>query len=163
MKKRGCSTFAVLTAIWFLFWPLIAHVSMQSHRRLTHLKIKHSVESVLTEHFTVPLALIPNLTDLKEFDYNGNRYDLISAVKSDGVWQVSAVNDKKEKALERSLKRQSQDDSNQNLSFWLNISIIGNCIETNKMVSSVFNYPELLSFLSSGHRRNHFPPPDQMV
>lgn len=155
--------FAILIAAWVLFWPLIAHVSLQSHRRITHLKIKHSVESMLTEHFTVPVALIPNLKGLKEFDFQGNRYDLITAVKKDDVWHVSAVNDKKEKLLERALERQSDKDNDQGQSFWWHISIIGKCIDSNKVFFRVVEYPDWNSELSTGFCDKDFPPPDKIV
>ncbi len=127
-----------------------------------HLKIKHQVESVLSEDFTVSVAEFPQLNKMKEFDFNGNRYDLVSAVKKGNFWMVKAVNDTKEKDMEKNLKRQNSADGKETAAqFWLSIHAIQvNALSKINLSSVIRPFPQRIYHLQCGHNAENSPPPE---
>lgn len=97
----------MLLAGWLLLWPLLFSVALSAHKRNMHRDIKIRVESLLTEDLVLPANEFPDLHQLKEFEFGGQRYDLVSARKAGNIWLVKAVNDTKEKAIERGLKKKA--------------------------------------------------------
>lgn len=105
--RTAARMMAMMLAGWLLLWPLLFSVALSAHKRNMHRDIKIRVESLLTEDLVLPADLFPRLDKLKEFEFRGQRYDLVSARKAGQVWLVKAVNDTKEKSIERGLKKKA--------------------------------------------------------
>jgi hypothetical protein len=84
---------------------------LEIHRSYTHKKLKSEREKVCLEHLVLPVGEYPELLWMEEFDYNGNRYDVVSVETNDSVYVVRAVNDTKEKWLEQQVENSGNEQN----------------------------------------------------
>lgn len=100
-------------------WPLWLSLSVQVHRSLTHRAIHRKAEFLNTERLSLSVADFPLLEKQKEFDYKGNRYDVVKLEKQGDTWEVIAVNDTREKQLEKVIEGQREGSGKTSGPVWL--------------------------------------------
>ncbi len=85
-------------ACWLLLWPVFFVVGMEFHKSKMHDEIELKTE--MSEVLIICKKEFPQLSKQKEFDFKGQRYDIIRVADEGDVWKVLAINDEKEKWLE---------------------------------------------------------------
>lgn len=159
--RTGIRMMAMLLAAWLLLWPLLFSVALSAHKRNMHRDIKMRVESLLTEDLVLPADEFPDLPGMKELDFRGQRYDLVSVVKHGRVWLVKAVNDTREKALERGLKKRAGKGTSLLSFLWLKCDTPrGGHLFAEPVGSAVVIGLQASAALPPGHIKLALPPPE---
>ena len=106
VKRVKCAT-ALTLAFFLASWPLFSVLGIRFHKE----KMKQQLELMLkcdaAEVLLLKKADFPSLQKQKEFDFRGQRFDVISIADEGSLWRVSAINDKKEKWLEEQAEKEA--------------------------------------------------------
>jgi hypothetical protein len=93
-----------MIAMLIAVFPILSTISLTFHKQIVQKRIEKHGESLLTEQLLIKKSDYPDLLKNKEIEVNGNRYDLIKVTEKEDFWIVTAINDAREKWLEKNMK-----------------------------------------------------------
>lgn len=161
VNRAKCGT-AVIMACFLALWPAIFALSMCFHRSQMQRTIELTLKESAAETFNLKKAIFPTLNKQKEFDFKGQRYDIVSITDQVGYWRVVAINDEKEKWMEQQAEKESHKSGI--AGGWL-IVAPGSKVFKIRMPLTM---SKLLPVHSSsnvvcGHTKDFYPPPERVI
>ncbi|MFM7764935.1 MAG: hypothetical protein ACKO6I_04675 [Sphingomonadales bacterium] len=127
--SKGLTLVLFALAILMAVFPLITAVSVNIHRSIIHSKIEKDLKELSTEVLKLDKKTHPNANKYREFDLNGHRYDLVTAVDGGTHWLVTAIDDTKEKWLEEQAEK-TDGQSGKSVN-WIKTLATENAVELN--------------------------------